>query len=156
MKKKTLLTANFLLAFVLLTNLYSCKSKCKDCVEIVPAIAPQAIALQNINHLIDTTTSNAWIARYQLYKDSICNNKVGADSNVLSNGENFNKQTILAILCIKDCIGISIRYGMDSNFEVHQIISGISKNYTELLIPDSVSNDPSYRAETGQMPPCCP
>ncbi len=154
MKKKVFLIINCLFVFVFIINQYSCTPKCKDCVEIAPAVAPQAIALQNINHLIDTVTSYAWIARYQLYKDSICNNKVGADSDVLSDGENFNKQVILKILCIKDCIGISIAYGMDSNFVVHQIISGVSKNYTELLIPDS-SGSPAYRAETGQVP-CCP
>ncbi len=155
MKKKLPLIASFLFVAILIINLDACTAKCKDCVEIPPAVAPQAIALQNINHLIDTATSNAWIARYKLYKDSICNNKVGADSNILSNGENFNKQGILQILCIKDCIGISIAYGMDSSFEVHQIISGISKNYTELLIPDSITGNAAYRIETGQMP-CCP
>jgi hypothetical protein len=137
MKKKTLLTANFLFVFVLLTNLYSCTAKCKDCIAIPPAIAPEAIALQNINHLIDTATANAWIARYETYRDSICNNKVGLDSNILSNAENVNKQALLKFLCQPKCIGLNIAYGMDSVYKVHNIIRGISTNFKLIHIIDT-------------------
>ena len=158
MKRKISTIAKTLFVLVFITYMNACSPECKDCIEIPPAIAPDAIALQNIDHLIDTATANAWVARYIANKDSICNNKVGLDSNILANSEQFNKQDLLKILCLKDCIGLKIAYGMDSNFVVHQIISGVSTTFTEIFIPDSSTGTIVYKKlETGQMcPSYCP
>jgi hypothetical protein len=154
MKKKALLIASCLFAFVLITNLYSCKSKCKDCVAIPTATDADAIALQSINHLIDTATARIWIERYIAYKDSICNNHVGADSNILIYSENFNKQSLLRLLCKPTCIGLDIAYGMDSLYKVHQIICGVDTGFNKLHI-DTLST--AFDLETGQTcPSYCP
>jgi hypothetical protein len=158
MKKKILSVTMCLLVFVLFTSLNGPKTNCKNCVEIPPAVAPAAIALQNINHLIDTATANAWIARYMIYKDSICSNTIGADSDILANSESFNKQLLLMFLCKPNCIGINIAYGMDTAYKVHQIIYGVNVNYKKIYIIDTTGVTIGvFAGETGQIcPKYCP
>ncbi|MEO8711362.1 MAG: hypothetical protein ABI405_04515 [Parafilimonas sp.] len=154
MKKKILLTANCFLLIAFITTMNACKPKCKDCVAIPTAVDADAIALQNINHLIDTTTARMWIERYLVFKDSICNNKVGIDSNILDYSESFNKQALLKLLCKPTCIGLDIAYGMDSIYKVHQIIYGVDTGFNKLYV-DSLGI--SYAVENAQMcPNYCP
>ncbi len=139
-----------LLTLLLSAGLYSCK--CAKCLTIPPAVAPDAIALQNINHLIDTATANAWVARYVANRNNISNNMVGTFTNILPYGEEFNKKYMLKLLCIKKCIGIKVAYGMDTNYKVHQIICGVGPLNQSLYI-----NDPELGAckvEYGM--PCSP
>lgn len=114
----------------------SCKVACL-LQDPVP-LSPYATDLRNANHFLDSLTARSWIERYKAYKDSICNNAVGVHTPVLiDSSESFNRALIQQILCLKNCIGLRVFQGMDTNYKVHILLGGIDQYGNTLYITEN-------------------
>jgi hypothetical protein len=122
--------ATILIVFFLAAGLYSCR--CIKCTVTPPPLSTYATDLEAHNHSMDSATADEWIQRFNLNRDSICNNMANGQDSIFYCSEAFNKKYLLKLLCLKDCIGIRIYYGMDPLFKVHQIIFGVDQKGDDL------------------------
>jgi hypothetical protein len=145
------------LAFATSVIFNSCKDDDdKECCEGYTGKLTDAKADSLVNrcHFIRKDTIEAWVKRYEAYKEKLDYRKqfktsgdttqsqagampplAEASVEFLKSGcVSFNNCIVKKILCDKNSIGLRVLYGIDANNRIHIMLVGIQPDYSNLYV----------------------